>query len=113
MGLAKRDLGCSSILLDAPPSVMALELFWELYLWVSPWEEWLLVGWTPSVDCLGGCGSPFPGIFVPQPLEATEALCSQLIYPGRTFGHRLAPKNLKWANPGRQQRRGKAGQGGL
>lgn len=22
----------------------------------------------------GGCGCPFPGIFVPQPLEATEAL---------------------------------------
>lgn len=27
MGLAKRDLGCSTFLLDAPPSVMALRLF--------------------------------------------------------------------------------------
>lgn len=113
MGLAKRDLGCSTILLDAPPPVTALELFWELCLWVSPWEHWLVVRWTPSAASLGGFGGlwvPFPGIFVPQPLEATEALCSRLIYSGRTFGHTLAPKNLKWANPQRQQNWGKAGQ---
>lgn len=62
---------------------------------------------------LGDCGSPFPGFFVPQPLEATETLCSQLIYSGRTFGHTLAPKNLKRANPQRQQNWGKQGREGL
>lgn len=59
MGLAKQDLGCSIILLDAPPSVTALEAFGGIYLclWVSPWVEWFLVGWTPSVACLGALGA--------------------------------------------------------
>lgn len=81
MGLAKRDLGGSTILLDAPPSVMALEFLGGggfTFAFGSPhgksgccWDgpQVLLVWGAP-----GGCGSPFPGIFVPQPLEATEAL---------------------------------------
>ncbi|CAN8198499.1 unnamed protein product [Coccothraustes coccothraustes] len=30
-----------------------------LCLWVSPWEVWLLVGWTPSA--WGAVGPPFLG----------------------------------------------------
>lgn len=112
MGLVKRDLG-------AAPSC-----------WMLPHQRWpwrFFEGFThgksgfwwdgPPVlllwGVLGDCGSPFPGFFVPQPLEATETLCSQLIYSGRTFGHTLAPKNLKRANPQRQQNWGKQGREGL
>lgn len=111
-GMQHHPAGCSPI--SHGPGAFLGGLSLSLFC-LYPWEEWLLVGWTPSAACLGaagGCGAPFPGIFVPQPLEATGALCSRQIYSGRTFGHTLAPKSLKWASPQRQQSWAKAGQGG-
>lgn len=115
MGLAKRDLGCSTILLMLPHQSRPWSFFGSFtFAFESPHRNTGLWWDGPqSAASLGGFGGlwvPFPGIFVPQPLEATEALCSRLIYSGRTFGHTLAPKNLKWANPQRQQNWGKAEQ---
>lgn len=51
----------------------------------------LLVVWTQTAarlgDFWGDAGPPSPGLFVPQPLEATEALWSHPIYSHGTFGH--------------------------
>lgn len=96
VGLAKSDFGCSTLLLGAPPPQMWLGFF--LCVFSFPCAFGFHPGRRASrgVDpnrCLfggfwGGCGSPIPGLFVPQPLEATEALSSLLIYSRGTFRRR-------------------------